>query len=310
MSQTKIESLTPEQEALIPAYREKWTAIALSTKPIDRQQAAKVIRAIYTAIGKQEPEILFFDSPYALLNACPSQLESQASDDSWDSVLNGEIEIALSSSLYNQLHNQLGIEASLQLDKHREWRRLKEERCDRLNSQLYSQLWEEMFEQLASQFDVELWNEVFESSTAWSEGHPAYEAQLQLERKLGLVDDFTIQPELFAAFDGFWFDFCISVLKCAHDFTTWKLFQSLTENCGWILPLESIALVCDRPIKLCFDSEHRLHAEGEPAIEFVDRYRLYSHHGVTLPEKYGNLPPHQWRSQWLLEESNAELRRV
>jgi hypothetical protein len=40
MSQTKIESLTPEQEALIPAYREKWTAIALSTKAIDRQQAS------------------------------------------------------------------------------------------------------------------------------------------------------------------------------------------------------------------------------------------------------------------------------
>jgi hypothetical protein len=37
---------------------------------------------------------------------------------------------------------------------------------------------------------------------------------------------------------------------------------------------------------------------------------LYSYHGVTLPEKYGNTHPQQWRSQWLLEESNAELRRV
>jgi hypothetical protein len=27
-----IESLTPEQEALIPVYREKWKAIALSTR--------------------------------------------------------------------------------------------------------------------------------------------------------------------------------------------------------------------------------------------------------------------------------------
>jgi hypothetical protein len=52
MSQTKIESLTPEQEALIPAYRQKWTAIALSTQAIDRQQASKVIRSIYTTIGK------------------------------------------------------------------------------------------------------------------------------------------------------------------------------------------------------------------------------------------------------------------
>ncbi|MEG4588509.1 hypothetical protein QUA54_25305 [Microcoleus sp. MOSTC5] len=34
-----IYRLTQEQEALIPVYREKWRAIALSTEPIDRQKA-------------------------------------------------------------------------------------------------------------------------------------------------------------------------------------------------------------------------------------------------------------------------------
>jgi hypothetical protein len=29
---SQIESLAPEQEALIPVYREKWKAIALSTR--------------------------------------------------------------------------------------------------------------------------------------------------------------------------------------------------------------------------------------------------------------------------------------
>ena len=35
MSQQKITKLTPEQEALIPVYREKWKAITLSTKQIN-----------------------------------------------------------------------------------------------------------------------------------------------------------------------------------------------------------------------------------------------------------------------------------
>ncbi|MEG4206539.1 hypothetical protein QUA20_21760 [Microcoleus sp. Pol7_A1] len=43
MSQTKVKKLTPEQAALIPVYREKWRAIALSTGPIDRSQAAETI---------------------------------------------------------------------------------------------------------------------------------------------------------------------------------------------------------------------------------------------------------------------------
>jgi hypothetical protein len=68
--------------------------------------------------------------------------------------------------------------------------------------------------------------------------------------------------------------------------------------------------VCDRPRILSFDNEQRLHAEGSPAIQFADGYSLYSYHGVTLPEKYGVLHPNQWQAKWLLEEDNAELRRV
>jgi hypothetical protein len=76
------------------------------------------------------------------------------------------------------------------------------------------------------------------------------------------------------------------------------------------LPYEKVCIVCDRPIQLSFDAESRLHAEGEPAIQFSDGFRVYAYAGVRLPESYGKLHPHQWRSQWLLEEPNAELRRV
>ncbi|MBD1897705.1 hypothetical protein [Coleofasciculus sp. FACHB-129] len=44
MSQIKIDKLTP-QEALIPVYRETWKARSLSTEPIDREEAAEVVKA-------------------------------------------------------------------------------------------------------------------------------------------------------------------------------------------------------------------------------------------------------------------------
>lgn len=31
---------------------------------------------------------------------------------------------------------------------------------------------------------------------------------------------------------------------------------------------------------------------------------------VTIPQKYGILPPHQWQPQWILSESDPELKRV
>ena len=66
----------------------------------------------------------------------------------------------------------------------------------------------------------------------------------------------------------------------------------------------------DYMIQLSLDSEQRLHAEAEPAITWANGYGLYCYHGVTLPEKYGKLPPREWQAQWILSENNAELRRV
>jgi internalin A len=108
-------------------------------------------------------------------------------------------------------------------------------------------------------------------------------------------------------------EYCVSKFGYVLTHKTQEALQCLNqllEHCGWIWAFEEVCVVCDRPIKLSFESENRLHALGEPAIEFVDGYQLYSYHGVTLPEKYGKLHPEQWQSQWLLEEDNAELRRL
>jgi len=67
MSQEKIEKLTPEQEALIPVYREKWRKIALSTEPIDKEKAAEAVKAVYDLIDWQQPEFIFCCSPYNAL---------------------------------------------------------------------------------------------------------------------------------------------------------------------------------------------------------------------------------------------------
>ncbi|MEH1778640.1 MAG: hypothetical protein V7L26_05745 [Nostoc sp.] len=60
-----IEKLTPEEEALIPVYREKWLKIALSTERIDREKASEALKVAYAAFGFEVPEIVFCASPYA-----------------------------------------------------------------------------------------------------------------------------------------------------------------------------------------------------------------------------------------------------
>ncbi len=61
-----MEKINSLQESLIPAYQDKWKAIALSTKKIDPLLATKAVREVYKLMGKQEPKIRFFNSPRAI----------------------------------------------------------------------------------------------------------------------------------------------------------------------------------------------------------------------------------------------------
>lgn len=69
MSPIKLDRLTPEEKALIVVYQKKWREIALSTERIDLDRVAEAIKSIYTSylMKLPEPEIYFFDSPYAAL---------------------------------------------------------------------------------------------------------------------------------------------------------------------------------------------------------------------------------------------------
>jgi len=131
-----IDKVTPEQEALIPVYREKWRAIALSTEPIDRQKAAEAVTAAYALLGKKPPLILFCDSPYASFHPTFSQMESLFWNDPWQQP-KGQLDW----QLYRQLNTLLG--------KHR----LKSKLVRRLNGKFLTPEIQELEVQLTRQLE-------------------------------------------------------------------------------------------------------------------------------------------------------------
>lgn len=55
-TETQITSITPEQEAKIPGYLEKFLSIGLSTAPQNRAKAEDAIRASYVYFNKTNPD--------------------------------------------------------------------------------------------------------------------------------------------------------------------------------------------------------------------------------------------------------------
>jgi hypothetical protein len=289
MSQTKVKKLTPEQAALIPVYREKWRARSLSTGPINRSQAEETVKSAYSAIGLKAPEIIFVDRPYEAADLIVSRLDNPSSElrSQFETKLRSPLEKQLRGYLRGQLESELQSQLQTKLEA-------------RLYTQLQRQLWEAHREHLVREIASKLPPQ--QSIDPWTG-----EINWQTLRKQ--VNN-CIQPELWAAYGSF-LDFCISVLNLPHSYgRNWIVFQSIVRDCGWIYPYDKVCIVCEKPIALSVDSNHRLHAEGTPAVQFADGVSIYAYHGVILPEWYGRLHPDQWQSKWVLKEQNAEVRRA
>lgn len=75
----RINLLTPEQEALIPEYQEKWQKIAFSTEPIDKEKAEAAVKNAYAVMKKKAPKIIFIRSPKEALALKADKVKSAES---------------------------------------------------------------------------------------------------------------------------------------------------------------------------------------------------------------------------------------
>lgn len=278
----RITQLTPAQTDQIVQYQEKWKRIALSTERIDFNTAREAVLIAYAALGKPTPAVIFCDSPQAVARALTQLLkQSMSREMSW------LVDSYSPDQRRTHLQQLLGASLNRQLEEQIHWS---------LKPQIEAQLTSQVQARLAG--------------AAWLQSYeqPLWE-QLQADAKLQDYwrDCFRLESWMR---DAVWFDLAISVLGCTHDRNKWLAFQRLSEACGWLFAYEKVCLVCDRPTSLWFNDAAQLHAEGLPAIEFIDGFRVYVYQGTRLPEHYGKFHPHQWRSHWLLEETDLALRQI
>lgn len=346
MFEKKIEKLTPAREAFIPLIRQKWRSIAFSTNPIDREKATAAVKAAYAAMGSQEPEIIFLNSPEAVKEILEQKSSSELAE--WlGSPLLLSLPAQLSEELHAQLHDELAERLQRELPNDLlpqymfiwqdflvahgellaqlwvEWqnaifKQIWHQQEERWREQLLKLpvpaplteieqfLWTKLGEPLSPQLEETLWHSLANQMEVREWDEQIRKPLFQIVGTMGFMSNIG-QNMLASSVSAI--DFCISVLNCTYDQRKWDALQGLVRECGLAVQLENTCLVCDRPHTLSFDHRHRLHAEGEPAIQYADGYSVYVYEGVRLPKKY-ELPLSQWEGRWLLEEKNAELRRV
>ncbi|AUT01555.1 hypothetical protein CLI64_14800 [Nostoc sp. CENA543] len=277
-----INKLTPEQKALIPSYLDKWRKIVLASELISQNTASEIVDVLYSFLGKNIPKIILLNNPLAAINQIllisskEKGLENNFADDLERYIEKQLKEFSRQTSLISVgsilLDNRVNLESLENLE-------------DQLDSIPGNNL--NLLQMILRMNQSELvWQ-------LWSKG---------------------VDHKAISSFDLYYtaalFDFFISECDCYYKPKIYQLLEQVVRAGIIIFPFEEYCFVCDRPLHLRLDNQNRLHAEGEPAIEFTDGYSLYFHHGVALPEEYGKLHPREWQPEWLLTQDNAELRRV
>ena len=308
--------LTKKGDSELIPYIEKWRKICFSTERINPEQIVEPIREIYKIMDYPEPEILFFDSPGAVIKKMDS--DEQFSEDIGKSLATKfceEFMDIFSNDLRNQLGNiwlKLGDEISIfpysfnDLSLKSEGKLCNITYCkqsliidDFLETKMHL-LW--TYEESEDYEDSE--EDEDEDEEDCDEDFFSYKQNNQMHAVLGcntVIRNFTTLLDI---------DFCILELKCNMDLQKWSAFKELMTHCGSVWFYENACIICDRPSKISFDSRGRLHGEGISAIEFTDGFSVYAFNNIWLPEKYGKVHPSQWKSQWLLEDNSADITEV
>ena len=256
--------------------------LTLSTKPIDDKKATEAVIKIYIAIGKEAPKVIVCSSPQAASLQLFKLLKT-------DSMSRYQVsEIAVTNLVWGKflLHNFFQW-VDVGFSGWTLWNALSNAIILEPNADSI----------LVSEFQELLKNDL----ESLGDDFRSYFDDLEPLTPTVMVKEIHL-TEFFIS------KFGITLDEKAQELLRCK--QQLFEECGLILPFDKICIICDRPLHLRFDSENRLHAEGESAIAFADGYSLYFHHGVKLPEQYGKVHPDFWEAQWILDEENSELRRL
>ena len=292
----KIETLTTQQKAMMPAWRDKWVAKGLSTDPVDFEKIEAAAMAAYDLIGANRPLVLLrVSSPYAasvagaaawLALKCASgdkiggqlcdQVVAQVGDHVWDQVryhVGDQVREQVGDQVWVQVRDQVWVQVRDQVG---------DQVGDQVRDQVGSQVWDQVWAQVGDQVREHVWGHV------WDQVRGQVRDQVRDQVKATVKEGF----HNYGGSSLYWAEFCsyVSFFRDACDWhdpilEKFAIAERLTEA-GWTWWHSDVFVSSDRPAFIHRDDEGRLHSETGHAIEYRDGWGFSCWHGVRIPDAW------------------------
>ena len=313
-----FETLTPEQESILPGVRDEWLGYGLSCEPANRALAEEGVREAYAAAGLEPPKIIvWLDSPMAgalgqaFLQSIPDsdQVRDQVSGQVWDQVW---------GQMWDQVRDQVSGQVSGQVWD-QVWGQVWGQVRDQVWGQVWGQVWDQVWGQMWDQVSDQMWDQV--SDQVWDQVWDQVSGQVwdQVRDQVrGQVRD-QVRDQVWENLNS-WSRACIwgqhDVGYLAFTAAMQKIgvpkldaitgLQKVAQNAGWWWAFKGAVVLTDRPAELHRDKDLRLHNENGPAIRYRDGFGMYLWHGTRVPADFIETG---WTTERIFQEKNTEVRR-
>jgi hypothetical protein len=288
----RIDKLTPEQEARMPEWRDKWIEIGLRTGHADRARFEAGARACYEATNLTPPErIVWTTSPLALALAAPMAaylLALRAGRGAVDDAVDVAVDDAVRGAVDDAVDGAVRVAVGDAVD---------------------------------DAVDVAVGGAVRGAVDDAVDVAVGGAVRVAVGDAVGGARK-TINDCWWRLFGGqFWVGWWYGPARvsfftdvCGLDLppqiaTAARAYRETCESACWWWPHRDFVMVCERPIHIRRDDRGRLHCEDETAIQWPDGWGLYMWHGVRVPAHVITAPATITVAQ-IEGEQNAEVRRV
>ena len=282
-----ITQLTKKQEASVVPFRESWRAIGLSTEVINVEATKKAITALYEKLGKKAPLFIFCPSPLwciqqinlfkfldkEKISELGNNLRNNLENNLWTNLrtnlrnnLENNLRTNLETNLWNNLRNNLETNLRNNLENNLE---------NNLRTNLETNLWNNLRNNLRTNLENNLENNL--RSGAEDD---------RLMKEFNEYHDLWTYGQMESAWIGFYqFMETIGIKYDDKDSELLELWAQTAKSCSWFWTFENYVFVSDRPTKLSFDAEYRLHDEHGSSYQYSDGWSGYYLHGVHFPKE-------------------------
>ena len=86
----------------------------------------------------------------------------------------------------------------------------------------------------------------------------------------------------------------------------WEWWKSST-NFGLIFPLENVCVISQKPTEFNL-VKNRLHADGKPALQYADGFKIWALNGVRVPQYLAETPASNLDIEFFKKEQNADVK--